>query len=473
MTQRGMILRWIPQKIFNDFTRSLSFRLWLVSILVLSVSLIAVTIIVVYVFNQSPLELWQKDDNQRTAERVVSGLQFDDRGQLVEIKLDRRNEWLFHAAPTEIIYRVLDGQGNILLTSNGDYDVPWGNRLLDESVGLHQQIMLHHELYDLFSLKLNRKNHVFYVQTATSNAFGEVAVELKLKPIPKIVGVTILIAVIGFGLTFPFIIRWILRPLKNTSQAAILITPTNLRSRLNGEHIPNEIKPLIAAFNDVLERLEKGFIAQQEFLGIAAHELKTPLTLLRAQIELHPDISDKTLLLRDIDFMARQVRQLLQLAELSEAQNYHFIKTDRIAVVHEVINYLYLKAECRRVEIIMHASKSLSWIDADKSALFILLKNIIDNAINVSSANNAVTITATESTFRIQDRGPGIDPDHLPFLFDRFWRGPNASPDGSGLGLAICKEIANAHHWKITVQNLVKGVEVMIRLPPRTKQDPT
>src|SRR5476651_2580383 len=158
MAQRGMILRWLPQKIFNDFTNSLSFRLWLVSILVLSVSLTAVTVIVLYVFSQSPLELWQKDDNQRTAERVVSGLQFDDLGQLVAIKLDRRNAWLFHAAPTEIIYRVVDGQGNILLTSNGDDKAPWGNRLLDESVGLHQQITLNHERYDLFSLKLNRKN---------------------------------------------------------------------------------------------------------------------------------------------------------------------------------------------------------------------------------------------------------------------------------------------------------------------------
>ncbi|MCL2899685.1 sensor histidine kinase [Brenneria tiliae] len=469
--EHEMMARWAPQKIFNDFTRSLSFRLWLVSIVVLSVSLVAITMIVLYVFSQSPLELWQMDDNQRTAESVVSGLQFDQSGQPAAVKLDSRTDWLFDVAPTEIMYRVVDERENILLASNADHVLSWGNKSPSDSVGVHQQIMLNHQLYDLFTLKLSRGDRLFYVQTLTSNAFGEVAVDLKLKPIPKIIGVTILIAVIGFGLTFPFTIRWVLRPLKSASQAAMSITPANLRTRLDGKDIPNEIKPLIVAFNDVLERLEKGFIAQQEFLGAAAHELKTPLTLLRAQIELHPDINDKALLLRDIDFMARQVRQLLQLAELSESQNYHFARTDRLAVIQEAIGYLRQKAERRKVELTVRAAEPLSRVDADKSALFILLKNIIDNAINVSPPNGAVIITVTESAFRIQDSGPGIRPDDLPFLFDRFWRGPNASPEASGLGLAICKEIANAHHWKITLQNLARGVAVMIHLPPHTKRN--
>ncbi|MEI7209403.1 ATP-binding protein [Pectobacterium carotovorum] len=441
------------KRFINNVFRSLSFRLWLTSVVVLTVSLSIITSLVLYAFNRFPLEMWQMDDNFQTATSVSSGLQYDKEGQPFAIIVDEQTEWLFEIASSEIMYRVLDSDGQIILSSEKNIKYPWGEGKLIDSVGAHQQIALDNRPFDLFTLEVKHENKTFYVQTITSNIFGERAVDIKLEHLPKVVGIAILIAIIGFGIAFPFTIRLILRPLRAASNAAMLITPTNLVARLYEHDMPSEVKPLIVAFNDALERLQKGFIAQQEFLGCAAHELQTPLTLLRGQIELQYDIENKDLLFREIDLMARQVHQLLHLAEVSETQNYTYGNVDRIEVALDVINYLTLTATHHQVKLCVDAPNILPLIQADKSAFFILLKNIVENAINAAPVHSTVTIKINELSMHVQDLGPGILPEDIPFLFDRFWRASTAIHGGTGLGLAICKEIALAHKWRISVNS--------------------
>ncbi|MGB8666045.1 MAG: HAMP domain-containing sensor histidine kinase [Serratia inhibens] len=450
------------RRIIDYLARSLSLRLWFTSVIVLTVSLSVITSIVLYAFNRFPLEMWQMDDNLKTASSVSSGLQYGEKGLPVSIIVDDQTGWLFEIASTEIMYRVLDSDGKILISSDKQNHHPWGNSPPSELVGLHQQITFNDRPFDLITLKTHHENNLFYVQTITSNTFGERAIEIKLDNLPKVIGITILIAIIVFGLTFPFTVRLILRPLRVSSKAAMLITPANLKARLYENDIPSEIKPLVAAFNDVLERLDKGFMAQQEFLGCAAHELQTPLTLLRGQIELQSDINNKELLFREIDLMARQVHQLLHLAEVSESQNYAYESVDRIKVAHDAIRYLEFKAASHQVKLRIDAPYKLSPIKADKSALFILLKNIIENSINVAPVQSTVTITIDTYSINIQDHGPGIAKENIPFIFDRFWRAPNNIYGGTGLGLAICNEIVQAHQWQIAVNSRPQVTEFVI-----------
>ncbi|MBP2169992.1 signal transduction histidine kinase [Erwinia toletana] len=450
------------------WSRSLAFRLWVTSIAVLSISLTVIVSLILYMFSHSPLQMWQMKDNQDTAESVAAGLQYNPQGQPTAIQVDKRTAWLFDVASTEFMYRVLDKSGRVLLSSHSDiYHFPTEDLLSSSAVGAHRQVNFNHRPFDLYSLKIYHNERPFYVQTATSNYFGETVVDMKLDPLPNIAAITVLIAVIGFGLTFPFTIRMVLRPLNSASKAAMSITPANLTTRLGEQEMPSEIKPLIGAFNQALERLETGFSAQQQFLGSAAHELQTPLTLLRGQIELQPEINNKDLLFREIDLMARQVRQLLHLAEVSESQNYLFDKTDIIAVTHDVVDYLELKAANHQVQLQIEAPETLPPINADESALFILLKNIVENAINVTPANQEVTVVVEASAIHIQDNGPGIHHDDFPMLFKRFWRAANASTEGTGLGLAICKEIAQAHKWQITAHNTPRGAEFIIHYSAR------
>jgi signal transduction histidine kinase len=286
----------------------------------------------------------------------------------------------------------------------------------------------------------------------------------KVKQIPAIVKVTILLATIVFGLTLTITVHRVLAPLREASDAAASITPRNLATRLSLRGIPSEIKPLINAFNDALARLENGFAVQQQFLASAAHELQTPLTLIRGQIELQPEIEDKELLFHEIDLMARQVRQLLHLAEVSESQNYTFGEVNRVEVAQDVVSYLERKADKKQVKLRLDATVTQSPIWADRSALFILLKNIVENAINVSPANSVVSLIVDNVSIQVRDEGPGIRQEYLPFLFKRFWRAPDAKHDGAGLGLAICKEIALAHEWRLTVSRLLCGTSFTVWL---------
>ncbi|KQW41611.1 MULTISPECIES: sensor histidine kinase [Pseudomonas] len=149
--------------------------------------------------------------------------------------------------------------------------------------------------------------------------------------------------------------------------------------------VPSEVVPLVDSFNRVLQRLENGYRTQQEFLATAAHELKTPLALIRAQIELM-DSHDRNALLNDVAHMTRQVQQLLLLTEASEAQNYLFAEVELADVAREASDYLQRMAEAAEVRLVLvqNAASADPW-QADRSALFTLLKNLLENGWTLSA----------------------------------------------------------------------------------------
>jgi signal transduction histidine kinase len=443
---------------FRYWIRSLSVQLWLTSVTALVICLGAIAAITVYTFNHAPPQMLQRHANIRAAQRIVDGLRFDSLGHLVAVTLDEPSTWLFSVATNDLMYRVLDERGHLLLASaKAAGDEQWETGKLALENRDDHEVSINGRAFDLATRQTQHGNARFIIQVATSFDFNKAVLSMKVKPIPGIVGWTIMLATIVFGLTLTFTVHRLLRPLRLASRSAASITPSSLTMRLSDEGMPSEIKPLITAFNDALSRLENGFIVQQAFLASAAHELQTPLTLIRGQIELQPGIERKELIYREIDLMARQVRQLLHLAEVSESQNFAFGDVNRADVADDVVNYFARKASAEGVSLELDAPMVPAIIKADRSALFILLKNLVENAINVTPAGGRVTVSVDESSIRVCDEGRGIDPEYLPFLFQRFWRAPDAPHDGAGLGLAICKEIAAAHNWHINVRRLPVG----------------
>ena len=248
----------------------------------------------------------------RSAHQLASELRFDESGRPVSIDLDERATWLFDFASTELLYRALDASGHVLLASRGAlHNASWDAGDLTSSLGAMKRVTINGKPFDVVTLAIMHGQTPFFVQSAASVAFNKAVLGERIEPIPEIVGYTLLIATIIFGLTLTFTVRRVLRPLRVASDSAASITPQNLRMRLSIRGVPSEIKPILIAFNDALARLENGFAVQQQFLASAAHELQTPLTLIRGQIELQPEVENKDLLFREIDLMARQVRQLL------------------------------------------------------------------------------------------------------------------------------------------------------------------
>lgn len=449
----------------DHWIRSLSARLWVTSVAALAVCMSLLATLVIYAFSHFPERTIGRHEQIERAEDIVKGLGFDNAGRPVSVQPSDQTAWLFKVVSSELKYRVLDQQGSVLLASSDAQDrTPWIAGDPFQAAGKIEQVAIGSRSFDVVTLQVPHGHDVFYAQSAMSTRLIDAMIGAKVKQIPAIVKITILAATIIFGLTLTVTLHRALRPLREASGAAALITPHNLTARLSPKGVPSEIKPLLNAFNEALGRLENGFSVQQQFLASAAHELQTPLTLIRGQIELEPEIKHRELLFREVDLMARQVRQLLHLAEVSEPQNLSFGEVDSADVARDVVAYLSRKADREQVKIQLQVPVAAASIWADGSALFILLKNIVENAINASPPNSVVSLIVDNASIQVQDQGPGINQDHLPFLFKRYWRAPDSSHDGAGLGLAICKEIATAHEWQLTVSSLISGTRFTVWL---------
>jgi signal transduction histidine kinase len=267
-----------------------------------------------------------------------------------------------------------------------------------------------------------------------------------------------LVLLFVFGVCAYVTLGYTLGPLRELSKSAASISPRALHARLQTRSVPPEISPLVDSFNHALDRLEHGYRVQQEFLATAAHELKTPLALIRAQVELREDGNDRDALLDDVEHMTRQVQQLLLLAEASEVQNYDFAQVDVREVAMEVIAYLQRMAAAANVQVTLSGGDFEAQWPADRGALFTLLKNLLENAIQHAPQGTEVRVEVDPATLSVRDWGPGASPEQLSKIFTRFWRGAHRRDYGAGLGLTICREIALAHGWTLSAHSAAPGL---------------
>lgn len=398
-------------------------------------------------FEDSHYGLLSQRTLSKAAEVVEDSIRWDEAGRPLAIELPPDLRWLPAALQDDLDFRIEDPGGRVLLRSPGQASGDSANapprveqagtifRSIVVAVGTPDHpYVLHLSLTDRL-LHLLRTQVISWPTALITSVLGLMAVTL-----------IVIVAV-----------RRMLRPLHEASDAAATISSDNLHRRLSTEGVPVEIRPLITAFNQALKRLQHGFRVQQEFLASAAHELKTPLALIRGQIELEHDFSSRDLLLKDVDLMARQVHQLLHLAELSEIQNYRFERVDLCAVALDAVGYMERQAVRNRTSLVPLLPDLPVYAMADASAVFILFRNLIENAIFHSPAGGEVTVSVAADALRILDQGPGIAPEDLPRLFTRFWRGSAKSHQGAGLGLSICQEIVLAHRWAIEVSDAAPG----------------
>jgi signal transduction histidine kinase len=403
---------------------------------------------------------------------MAGKLKFDDQGVPVGLESDgdeidaELTTWLYDSLKQETAYRVLDASGNVVLVSAAG-EAFWP---ATEATSRLQRGRFEFEHAGVAmrgaTESVTHNGRTWHLQNAVSTRFLELAYRAFALPFMG-TGILLfsLVLLFVFGACALVTLKYTLKPLREIANSAAAISPRALHARLQTDTAPSEIAPLVESFNRVLGRLEQGYRTQQEFLATAAHELKTPLALIRAQVELTKDDDERRSLLNDVEHMTRQVQQLLLLAEASEVQNYHFTAVDMCEVANEAASYLRRMADAAEVRLVTTDHAAGTQRLADQGALFTLFKNLLENAIQHAPRGTEVRVEISATTVSVRDWGPGVDQAQLSQIFSRFWRGAHRRDHGAGLGLAICQEVALAHGWTLSAQGAEPGLRLSLSLP--------
>jgi signal transduction histidine kinase len=245
-----------------------------------------------------------------------------------------------------------------------------------------------------------------------------------------------------------------LQPLVEASAFAQRISPAHTDLRLPEIHMPREVAPLVRAVNEALDRLELGFITQRAFLADAAHDLRTPLAILRAEADALNDRGSARALVSDIESMTRLVNQLIDIAESDVLTVKAEDRADIQSVCSEVAVFMAPIAVAQGKSIAVSGAAGPIWVHGHSSALFQAVRNLVENAIVHTDPSTTVEIVVgADGTVIVSDAGPGIPANQRELIFQRFWRGDRRHVGSAGLGLAIVARIIKAHGGRIEVRD--------------------
>ncbi|HAD05975.1 MAG TPA: two-component sensor histidine kinase [Anaerolineaceae bacterium] len=313
----------------------------------------------------------------------------------------------------------------------------------------------------------------------------QVGLSLALVEITQNTLATVLIALTITLMVVVLVTTWALTgealaQLETVTQVATQITQADDLSR----RIPvaptaqDEVSRLIRAFNQTLERLEKLFDTQRRFLADVSHELRTPLTVIKGEVglmRLTNELDEESLrnIEKEVDRLTRLVGDLLLLAQAESGQLPLDLKpVEMDTILLEVMQQMQVLASGKinlRLEEIDQVI-----VNGDRDRLKQVILNLVSNAINYTPPGGEVRVWLSKqdgrACLKVEDTGPGIQPDDLPYIFDRFYRGDpsrkRTENSGFGLGLSIAKWIVDRHGGQIEVESQVgKGTRFTVWLP--------
>ncbi|WP_343219798.1 HAMP domain-containing sensor histidine kinase [Methylosinus sporium] len=296
----------------------------------------------------------------------------------------------------------------------------------------------------------------------------------------RLAGFFVVTALISAGAAL-FAVRRGLTPLRAIADEAARMDMDMLHRRLPVGEVPAEITPLVDGINIALERLAAGAARTRRYTANAAHELRTPIAILRARLDNLEELPVKGALLSDASRLQAIVEQLLVAARLTERQVGLDQEVDLVTSVREVVFlYLRLAIECDRM-IEFEACAPRAVTRGNRRAIEAVVANLIDNALRAEPSGGVVVVhIGPGATVAVIDHGEGVALAEREMIFEPFWRKSEATP-GTGLGLAIAKELMENMRGKIGVEETPGGgatfklifpetadVPEALRLPPRT-----
>lgn len=291
--------------------------------------------------------------------------------------------------------------------------------------------------------------------------------------------ITVAVTLLGGVLAY-FVSGRALKPLKSFASQVENVQPDNLADMKISEDVLPEFKQFSKSFNGMLDRLDEGFSAQRQFTGNAAHELRTPLALMQAQIELfsveHSDIQHDTaellkLLQEQTERMSQMTKTLLEMSELRTVPCNDVIEL--APMLEEVFADLAPLAEKRGITLECDGDGTIIGSD---TLIYRMLFNLTENAIRYNRPNESVRACVSERNgqifIRVRDNGNGIPEQYRESIFQPFFRVDKSRSreyGGVGLGLALVREIALLHGGRVLAEESTENGTVMLVILPKGK----
>lgn len=317
---------------------------------------------------------------------------------------------------------------------------------------------------------------VVQLQISTKDVISDMAKGIQSDFWKSSLLITIIITVASSSMMY-FFIGYALKPLQNLGEQIEDIQAKNLKYLVVSDQSSIEIEQLTNAFNEMLERLSNTFAAQRQFSANAAHELRTPLAVMRTKLEVfeknnNPSAAEYQETVHMIRMQTSRLSHvidiLLEMTDLQSAQ-----KQDRISLAdmaEEVICDLTAVAD--KKEITITQNPGTAEIIGNDTLIYRAIYNLVENAIKYNHTGGNVTVSIKEdgefATVIISDNGPGIQQEDWRHIFEPFFRvDKSRSRDmgGAGLGLALVKEIARQHGGDVyVVQSSKNGTEIALKL---------
>ncbi len=286
----------------------------------------------------------------------------------------------------------------------------------------------------------------------------------------------------GIGLTGIVLARKAMQPIDRVVMRARVIGESSLAERLPHPGTQDEIGRLVETLNDMLTRIEHSFEVQRRFTAEASHELRSPLSRLRAELEVtlrRPRSNSEyeevlRSCLEEVDWLSHLTEDLLTLARLDagEGREAPDQPVALAPILNEALERLAPEARRRDVTVILEPPPDLT-VMVTRGAASVVITNVLENAVKFSTPGAEVTIGVAaddrNAIVAVADTGPGVASDEMTRIFERFYRGAGARPantPGVGLGLAICQAILRAQGGQISVASTPGGgATFSIRFP--------
>ncbi|UCD83385.1 MAG: HAMP domain-containing protein [Deltaproteobacteria bacterium] len=380
--------------------------------------------------------------------------------------------------------QMIDPSGKILYKSGNleDRQLPFGPEILKQAINDDIVLMTasdpNEEQIRVISFPIRSGTQVEHIVQIGASLRNIKETLRELLRMLVIVGSSVLLFASLGGF---FLANKALKPVDEITQTVQMIGEKSLSQRLKFKVTDDEIGRLVVVFNKMLDRLERAFESQRRFTGDVSHEIRSPLTIIKGNIEValrkERDTDEYQRVLRcnleEIDRIAKLVSDLLVLARADYGDFQLHIESLRLdQLLSEVAIYCQDWARHKNIELDQKIKGEIS-INGDKDRLRQLMLNLVENALMYTPPSGRIELLLGKedgnARLSVKDTGIGIPEKDIPYIFDRFYRvDKNRSREqgGTGLGLSICQSIVTAHNGKIEVQSMIgKGSTFTVSLP--------